>query len=281
MDTELLRTFLEVRNTRHFGRAAANLFITQAAVSARIRQLEEALGAPLFIRHRNNIQLSSEGERLVPHAETVLQALDRARRDMQLSDPVAGRVYLGVRTGIWSAALQARLHTLQRQEPELALRVESREPGELIRKLLDRSLDVAIAYEPPGVAELESTAIGRLTLRLYSSGPGDSVEQALGGNYVFLDWGGGFARFHSKRFGEPRLPRLHTNLNDLASDYLAEFGGACFLPASLEQQLAALGLSPVAEVPVFSRQLNLVYHSSSSQRPLIERVARHFEGVEV
>lgn len=281
MDTELLRTFLEVRNTRHFGRAAENLFITQAAVSARIKQLEEALGVALFIRHRNNIQLSSEGERLVSHAETVLLALARAREEVRLEDARSSQVYLGVRIGIWSNPLQQRLHALHREAPDVALRIESRESGELIRKLLDRTLDLAIAYEPPGVPELESVPIGRLTLRLYSSRPADTLEEALAGNYVFLDWGGGFARFHTKRFGEQRPPRLYTNLNDLASDFLTEFGGACFLPASLLDSLAGRGLTPVATAPSFSRPLNLVYHSSSAKRAQIDRVARYFQGVEV
>lgn len=281
MDAELLRTFLEVRETRHFGRAAENLFITQAAVSARIKHLEEALGVALFIRHRNNIQLSSEGERLVPHAATVLLALARARQEVRLEDARSSQVYLGVRIGIWSSVLQQRLHTLQHEDTGLALRIESRESAELMRKLLDRTLDLAIAYEPPGVPELESVAIGRLTLRLYSSRPDDTLEDAMAGNYVFLDWGGGFARFHNKRFGELRPPRLHTNLNDLASDFLAEFGGACFLPASLLANLAGMGLTPVAAAPSFSRPLNLVYHSSSPKRAQIDRIARYFQGSEV
>ena len=46
MDIALLKTFLEVAKTRHFGRAAENLYITQAAVSARIKQMEEDLGVP-------------------------------------------------------------------------------------------------------------------------------------------------------------------------------------------------------------------------------------------
>lgn len=45
MDTELLRTFIEVSKTRHFGRAAENLYLTQSAVSFRIRQLEQQLGS--------------------------------------------------------------------------------------------------------------------------------------------------------------------------------------------------------------------------------------------
>ncbi len=50
MDTELLRTFIEVSKTRHFGRAAENLYLTQSAVSFRIRQLEQQLGVSLFAR---------------------------------------------------------------------------------------------------------------------------------------------------------------------------------------------------------------------------------------
>jgi LysR family transcriptional regulator, flagellar master operon regulator len=44
VDTELLKTFLEVSRTRHFGRAAESLYLTQSAVSFRIRQLENQPG---------------------------------------------------------------------------------------------------------------------------------------------------------------------------------------------------------------------------------------------
>lgn len=65
MDTELLKTFLEVSRTRHFGRAAEALYLTQSAVSFRIRQLENQLGVNLFTRHRNNIRLTTAGEKLL------------------------------------------------------------------------------------------------------------------------------------------------------------------------------------------------------------------------
>lgn len=48
MDTELLKTFLEVSRTRHFGRAAEALYLTQSAVSFRIRQLENQPGRKPF-----------------------------------------------------------------------------------------------------------------------------------------------------------------------------------------------------------------------------------------
>ncbi len=67
MDTELLQDFpSEVSRTRHFGRAAEALYLTQSAVSFRIRQLENQLGVNLFTRHRNNIRLTTAGEKLLP-----------------------------------------------------------------------------------------------------------------------------------------------------------------------------------------------------------------------
>ncbi len=82
MDTELLKTFLEVQKTRHFGKAADNLYLTQSAVSFRIRQLEQSLGVTLFNRFRNNIQLTTAGEMLLPHAQAVLSAIASAKQQI-------------------------------------------------------------------------------------------------------------------------------------------------------------------------------------------------------
>ena len=74
MDLELLRTFLELNRTRHFGRAAEALSLTQAAVSSRLKSLEDQLGVKLFIRTRRQMDLSPEGSRLVRHAERQIAA---------------------------------------------------------------------------------------------------------------------------------------------------------------------------------------------------------------
>jgi len=257
LDTELLKTFLEVRKTRHFGRAASNLFITQAAVSARIKQLEELLGATLFMRRRNNIQLSSEGERLVPHAQMVLMALARAKQDLAQEDSDSRRIRLGVRTGLWGVALQDRLLALQAEIPQLLPHVDSLEPDSLTRMLLDRTLDLAILFEPPSLPELDTVAVGQLTLKLYSSRTGETVEDALSGDYIAMDWGGGFARFLDCRFDEPIAPVLQTNISFLASYSLVSKGGACFLPQSYGTSLASEGLAPVLGAPEYTAPLHI------------------------
>ncbi len=92
MDIELIKTILEVRNCRHFGKAAENLYLTQAAVSTRVRQLERYFRVTLFQRSRNNIQLTLEGERLVPHAENMLSTLRIAKQDVALASEQVAQI---------------------------------------------------------------------------------------------------------------------------------------------------------------------------------------------
>jgi len=263
MDTELLRTFLEVRNTRHFGRAAENLFISAAAVSARIKQLEELLGVTLFVRERNNIQLSAEGERLVPHAETVLLAWSRARQELVATAREGSQLSLCVRIGLWGPALQARLHRLQRELPAVTCRLET-QPGEIImRRLLDRTVDLGLVYEAPAIPELRTRVVGRLELRLFAAGRAVDIPAALAERYLYVDWGEGFARFHAKHYGERVVPTLRTNISALAADYLRSSGGAAFLPVSMGPTLARDGVYPVDGAAGFARDIHLVYRPGS------------------
>ncbi len=119
MDTELLKTFLEVQKTRHFGKAAENLYLTQSAVSFRIRQLEQSLGVALFTRFRNNIQLTSAGELLLPHARAVIQAMIAAKQQLLLQSgrPVPSQWYIANELAFLLQQLPtwpvSALHTLQ------------------------------------------------------------------------------------------------------------------------------------------------------------------------
>jgi DNA-binding transcriptional LysR family regulator len=71
-----LRYFLAVAEERHFTRAAARLYMSQPPLSAQIRQLEQRLGAPLFVRSPGAVELTAAGEALLEPAYAALAALD-------------------------------------------------------------------------------------------------------------------------------------------------------------------------------------------------------------
>ncbi|MBT2481005.1 LysR family transcriptional regulator [Streptomyces sp. ISL-94] len=74
VEPRLLRGFVAAAEELHFTRAAARLFLAQQALSRDIRRLEQALGAALFVRTTRAVELTADGERLLPLARRVLAA---------------------------------------------------------------------------------------------------------------------------------------------------------------------------------------------------------------
>lgn len=267
MDIELLKTFLEVKTTRHFGKAGENLYLTQAAVSARVRQLEDYLGVKLFHRTRNNIQLTAEGERLVPHAETVLLAWSRARTDVALKTECKQQVTIGAPPDLWHYSLADRLPFIQQHNSALSLRAEAHNTNELLRHVMERTLDIALLYEAPNLPELVSSSVGKLELALLSSLPRATVSTALGGYYIFVDWGTAFALFHAKRFADAPQAAMHTNSAALAEHYLLLQEASAYLPENAARHAK---LHKVAGAPSFARNVFAVYRPTSDRLELIK-----------
>ncbi|GII80039.1 LysR family transcriptional regulator [Sphaerisporangium rufum] len=96
MDADIagLRAFLVTAEELHFGRASARLYLTQQALSKRVRRLEDALGAPLFTRTTRAVELTPAGRRLLPRAEEAVAAFDAAVQAVRVTaDPLRVDVY--------------------------------------------------------------------------------------------------------------------------------------------------------------------------------------------
>ena len=76
MDINLARTFLQVAANGSFILTAQRLHLTQTAVSARIRTLEQQLGRRLFVRNKAGARLTAAGEQFMPHAHALVQVWD-------------------------------------------------------------------------------------------------------------------------------------------------------------------------------------------------------------
>ncbi len=225
MDIDLLKTFVEVNRTRHFARAAENLFVTSAAVSARVKQLENQLVVHLFIRQRGHLRMFLEGERLLPHAETMIAAWARTVHEVQLRPEVDARLALGSTPGIWLLSLQERLAEIRGMSPEIAIQAEGHSSEELVGKVMNGTLDLIILYDPPTSTDLTSVKIGALTLCLAASAEGERLNDALTKNYIYVDWGTAFANFNAKRFGASVAVGLQLNTASTALQNLSPTSG--------------------------------------------------------
>jgi len=273
MDIELLRTFLAVARSRHFGRAADELYVTQAAVSARIRQLEKTLGNRLFDRARNNIQLTPEGLQLQKHAETIVHAWTRARQESGLRKDFTGGLAIGAMWDLWETLLSGSLHRLRAALPETALQVEAGTRDPLVRRLMDGVIDLAILFEPPQVTGLDIREVGILNLVLAATQRDLAVEQAFAAGYIMVDWGAAFALEHARLFPDMPAPVLWMGYGALARRYLEQADGSAYLAGQmLDAGSSGKPLYPVTPAPVVERPVFAIYRSGTNRSELVRQV---------
>ena len=122
MDVALARTFLEVVAHGSFVAAAQRLHLTQTAVSARIKSLEDQLGATLFQRQKTGVVLTPPGERFVPYASSLLQVWKRAGHQVALPADRQAMIVLGYEPSLWDPLLLDWLEWMKTGAPELAVR---------------------------------------------------------------------------------------------------------------------------------------------------------------
>src|ERR1043165_105913 len=260
MDIDLLKTFLEVNRTRHFGRAADNLFLTQSAISARIRLLEEAIGTPLFTRTRNDIQLTPAGSRLVKYAESIVNPWNRARQEAGLGEANLLSLAIGGIASLWDILLQEWSHKLYHQFPGVVLQTETHGQDTLIRKLRDGALDIGFMFEPPQMAELHVREVATTRLVMVASRPGLSAHEAIGEGYVMVDWGTSFAIAHARHFPDMPPSRVRVGLGRMGLAFLLENGGSTYLAEPMVAEYLNDGrLFAVADAPVIDRQVYAVW----------------------
>lgn len=272
MDVKVFRTFLELAKVRHFGRAAENLYLTQAAVSARIKQLENYFDTQLFTRDRNNIKLTSAGERLVSYAEVMVATLQQAKFELSLDNGKALQLTIGGTPNIWDAYLQNCLSVVTDSFGGYGFMAEVMGREMLSRSLLERTLDMAFAFDQIKADELNCKKVADVVLVLVSTEQ-DSLDTVFNKKYVYVDWGTRFASEHAERHPKIPAPYLRTSTARIALDFVLEKGGSAYLPASLVEPFIASGqLHKVSGVEDWYRPIYLSYRKASTSVEAIKQV---------
>jgi DNA-binding transcriptional LysR family regulator len=271
MDITLARTFLEVSASGSFISAAERLHLTQTAVSARIRTLEEQLGRRLFVRNKAGARLTTAGERFVRHATTLVQVWEQARQHVALPPGREEGVSLGGELSLWHPLLADWLIWMHRECPEIALRAEVDSPIRLLDRVHEGSLDIAVLYNPPQRPDLVSELLVEEKLVMVTSAPDGAMDPA---RYVYVDWGPSFEANHQAAFPELGSPPVSISLGPLALTYLLSVGGSGYFRIGTAQPFLADGrLYLVKGSPEFSWSAYTVY-ARRQEGHVIDRV-RH------
>jgi DNA-binding transcriptional LysR family regulator len=146
VEIDQLETFLAVLTYGGFHRAAEALRVSQPAVSARIRALEQSLGVTLFARDGSSLSLSPAGKALRPHAEQLLRQVALARQVVHENKPSDfGALRIAAALSICTYFLPDVLKDYQAAHPKVLVTLRSGNSMEVLKMVLDGEADIGVA----------------------------------------------------------------------------------------------------------------------------------------
>ncbi len=285
-------TLLAVAQTRNFTQAAAELSLTQPAVSQHIRQLEQELGMPLFIRKKNRMLLTPEGEIAVKYAKR-LKAMEEKMR-VEIAD--AKRNLRNLRIGIThtaeSSIVTESLARYSAEYPNISITILTDTIKNLYDKMENFELDLAIAegrlYHPEfstimldtdylvcvvskthplakrSVMTLQDLRRQRMILRLPTSATRIQFEAAL-------ESAGESIRDFNITLEVDNIATIKDLIRkDLGVSILAR--SSC-MDELRKGKLAVLSIENLSMV----RETNLIYHKSFSHTEILEQISESYQ----
>lgn len=280
MDTRFLETFLSVADNGSIAAAARRLGITPAAVSQRIRALEDELGFPLFLRSGRTVSMTEAGASIVGRSrDFVLQI-----RDLKIStakNALAGELRLGAVSTALTGFLPGVLSRLVTIHPGIDVRIEPGSSVSLYQQVLSGELDAAIIVQPlfelPKTCDWKLLYEEELVLLKSAKVRGDDLYKLLTEQpfirYNRNAWGGFLVDHFIRDSGITPNERFELDSLDAIAVLVDRGLGVALVPDWPAPWPAGLSLVkiPVAK-PQFNRRVGLVWSRSSSRLRFVKAI---------
>lgn len=181
-----LKAFLGVAETSNFTRTAQKLHLSQAALSASIRELEGQLGCRLFERTTRSVELTPAGRGFLPVALSAVEGLEDAARQLQnLERHGVARVRLGFTPMLASNVAPDVLDAFQQQFPSVQVEVVDAGPYELQEQLESDALDAAFGAFSKKISGFSQLQITPASLMLVYADQFSAIKDRISWQEVF------------------------------------------------------------------------------------------------
>lgn len=155
-----MRYFEALATTRHFGKAAAMVHVSQPALSTQIMEMEDHLGAQLVERNRAGVLLTAKGEDALSRIRVILGAVDEleevARRK---SGVLGGPIRIGIIPTVAPYLVPRLVPHLRRAYPEIEIELKEAVTDRLVAELTEGRLDAVIAALPVEAETIETRSL--------------------------------------------------------------------------------------------------------------------------
>ncbi len=186
MEIHQLKTFVAVAEAGSITRASDYLNLSQPAVSAHIKAIEDSLALSLFERTARGMSLTADGKKLLVKAEQTLKShqelLEEASR---IKGSLTGKLRLGAGDGIAAEALGHLLLELSKRHQSVDVVVQHGTSSEILTALLNGTLDAGF-YKESGLPDPKLKTIEVANFGIYLAAPPGLVDMSNGLNWKAL-----------------------------------------------------------------------------------------------
>jgi DNA-binding transcriptional LysR family regulator len=252
-----IEAFLTVAERRSVSEAAGVLYVTQPALTTRLKNLERELGVELFVRTPRGMRLTPAGRAFRSHAQHALQSLAEGRELMrELRDGHVGELLVGAAPAISTYVLPLVLHRFQDSFPHVHLIVRTGHSEEILEQVLREQVHVGLVRAlPHGAIASRPLYEDEIVLVVhpehrFADAPSIAVQELGGERLILFDRTSSYFVLTSAFFREAGVvPRGVMELDNVdATKKMVEHGlGIAFLPyTAIRGELAAGALREVA-----------------------------------
>ena len=155
LDLDAVEAFVRIAELGSFTRAAEAMGTVQAAMSLKLKRLEDRLGCRLIERTPRHVQLSARGAAFLEHARELLAAHDRA---LATFAQARQRLTIGISDHVAGPELPALIARMNQQDPQLLIEIRIGSSGDLLQSYDRRELDAVLARMHVGRSDGELLA---------------------------------------------------------------------------------------------------------------------------
>jgi DNA-binding transcriptional LysR family regulator len=155
LDLDAVEAFVRIAELGSFTRAAEAMGTAQAAMSMKLKRLEDRLGCRLIERTPRHVQLSARGAAFLEHARELLAAHDRA---LATFAQARQRLTIGISDHVAGPELPALIARMNQQDPQLLIEIRIGSSGDLLQSYDRRELDAVLARMHVGRSDGELLA---------------------------------------------------------------------------------------------------------------------------
>ncbi len=276
MDFDQLTTFVQVAKLKSFSKAGQKVFRSQSAVSAQIRQLEQAYHAKLLDRSAKSVELTPAGVVLFEFAERLLRLRDESMQVVaDRGNVVQGPVAFGANEATCLYLLPDILAEFQRRYPLVQISIYRNFSHKILQRLEDGSLDLGIVTLPLKSPNLKVHTINRDRLRFMVSAKNPmaqrshvTLEEIASAPLIFPKTG--FTRQVLDKLFRPYRSRLRISMElpsiGMIKTFVAADVGISIISESFARDQVKSGEVKLLNVEGFDlyRELALVYRRDRS-----------------